>query len=260
MLPIILWWAQEPLRFSVGRSRKVVCMVSLWAIAVTATANRQIVHAEEQKATSPKVLREGTKVPPMIGRVVMAGRRWAFVPMDPAIERLGFQMVKQSDRNVKEAKSSQRSINRRLSSFTPSQSWPAVTLLSSRNTPGRSGSNHTAIRLVGQRSPDSAPNIQHPYGFKDSIAPPRPGSALEPRRLLSPVKFVNADRQGQDDDDDSAQEISWLLVENLVLERIVQAIRRDSSDNKWVVSGKTLEFFGENRMLAITAQRPRDER
>jgi hypothetical protein len=46
-----------------------------------------------------------------------------------------------------------------------------------------------------------------------------------------------------------------VVVENLMLQRIVEAIRADSSDDRWTVSGQVTEFFKENRLLIHTAQR-----
>jgi hypothetical protein len=47
----------------------------------------------------------------------------------------------------------------------------------------------------------------------------------------------------------------FVLVENLMLQRIVEAIRADSRDNSWLLSGEVTEFFQENRLLIRTAQR-----
>jgi hypothetical protein len=46
-----------------------------------------------------------------------------------------------------------------------------------------------------------------------------------------------------------------VVVENLMLQRIVEAIRADASDDQWTVSGEVTEFFKENRLLIHTAQR-----
>ena len=46
-----------------------------------------------------------------------------------------------------------------------------------------------------------------------------------------------------------------LIAENLMLQRIVQAIREDELDNLWQVTGRVTEYFGENRLTILTAQR-----
>lgn len=45
------------------------------------------------------------------------------------------------------------------------------------------------------------------------------------------------------------------LVENLVLQRMINAIRADSNDHTWTITAKVTEFFDENRLLLLTAQR-----
>lgn len=46
-----------------------------------------------------------------------------------------------------------------------------------------------------------------------------------------------------------------LITENLMLQRIVEAIREDEFDKSWEVTGKVTEYFGENRLTILTAQR-----
>ena len=46
-----------------------------------------------------------------------------------------------------------------------------------------------------------------------------------------------------------------LINENLMLQRIVQAITEDELDNAWQVTGQVTEYFGENRLTILTAQR-----
>ena len=46
-----------------------------------------------------------------------------------------------------------------------------------------------------------------------------------------------------------------LLAENLMLQRIVQAIREDELDNLWQLTGHVTEYFGQNRLTILTAQR-----
>jgi len=46
-----------------------------------------------------------------------------------------------------------------------------------------------------------------------------------------------------------------LITENLMLQRIVQAITEDELDTTWQVTGHVTEYFGENRLTILTAQR-----
>ena len=51
-----------------------------------------------------------------------------------------------------------------------------------------------------------------------------------------------------------------LIAENLMLQRIVQAIREDEVDNLWQITGWVTEYFGENRLTILTAQRGQAKR
>ncbi|MEM6688395.1 MAG: hypothetical protein AAF664_03145 [Planctomycetota bacterium] len=53
----------------------------------------------------------------------------------------------------------------------------------------------------------------------------------------------------------SADGQTIILVENLMLQQIVQAIRADAADRRWRVSGVYLEFFDENRLMILSAKR-----
>ena len=46
-----------------------------------------------------------------------------------------------------------------------------------------------------------------------------------------------------------------LITENLMLQRIVQAIKEDELDRSWQITGRVTEYFGENRLTILTAQR-----
>ncbi len=45
------------------------------------------------------------------------------------------------------------------------------------------------------------------------------------------------------------------VLENLALQRVVQMIQQDPSDNRWVISGVITEYFGENRVMVSMAVR-----
>lgn len=46
-----------------------------------------------------------------------------------------------------------------------------------------------------------------------------------------------------------------IVCENMMLQRVVEAIRVDASDDRWTISGEVTEFFGQNRLVIRTAQR-----
>lgn len=49
-----------------------------------------------------------------------------------------------------------------------------------------------------------------------------------------------------------------MLSENLMLQRIVEAIRVDSGDDHWTITGRITEFFEENRLIVLSAKRATD--
>ncbi len=53
----------------------------------------------------------------------------------------------------------------------------------------------------------------------------------------------------------SSEPSNRLLVENLALQRIVTAIKSDPNDNHWTITARATEFFDENRLIILTAQR-----
>jgi hypothetical protein len=46
-----------------------------------------------------------------------------------------------------------------------------------------------------------------------------------------------------------------IVTENLMLQRVVESIRADSSDDMWIVSGEVKEFFDDNVLMIRAAQR-----
>jgi len=66
----------------------------------------------------------------------------------------------------------------------------------------------------------------------------------------SALKEVNSSEVDQNNNEHIV-----LITENLMLQRIVQAIREDELDSLWQVTGRVTEYFGENRLTILTAQR-----
>lgn len=52
-----------------------------------------------------------------------------------------------------------------------------------------------------------------------------------------------------------SEPVQWMISENLMLQRVVEAIRIDPSDDRWTISGEVTEFFDQNRIIIRTAQR-----
>jgi hypothetical protein len=141
-------------------------------------------------------LREGTMIPPTAGRVVMLGRRWAFVPANQ-------ESAKPHDLVDLEAPFRTSTVSFHSKPRPTRLGAAATTIFGSSDSSGA-----TLIRNDGAVENDSASDLPH-----------------------------------------------LILVENLMLERIVEAIRADASDDRWLLSGEVTEFFTENRLLIRTAQR-----
>lgn len=156
-----------------------------------------------------KQLREGTLVPPTTGRMVMLGRRWAFV-------------VSEDDQ--------------------PTTDDP-----------------YLLDRQAGTIGTQSAPtNRPRPLGNARSLGSPQPlgrlGEFPQSNQLNS--QFDRRQQKASLSTPDKSRRM--IVSENLMLQRIVEAIRADGSDDRWMISGQVTEFFNENRLTIRTAQRAID--
>ncbi len=173
LLPLLFYWAQTPMHFSTSQRRILIAATALATflapLAIVSTSHlvlaadpfvrdaavdpaRQtgrdeaLANRDLPAGKRGRLLREGTRIPPTVGRVVLIGRRWAFVPA--------------SHDAAPEAK--------------------------------------------------SVPHLELPQ---------------------------------------------MVISENLMLQRIAEAIHVDSSDDSWTISGEIAEFFDSNRLIIVTAQR-----
>lgn len=227
------------MRFSIGRSRQLICMLSLWAISVAALPTTRNVIADEPMLTpqgsgqmganqisAAHVVREGTEIPLTQGRIAMLGRRWAFVPDQTSLLHKQLNGEKLNDvLGVKRGSPSK--LLRIVSKTEVIQKADRVLVPVGRTT--------YINRLIGPVTLVSTPNR---------------GSSSN--RLISSKSSV---RPSEHQDKRSLQANQLILAENLMLERIVDSIRSDVSDDRWILSGTINEFFGENRMVVTTAQR-----
>jgi hypothetical protein len=140
-------------------------------------------------------LREGTLIPPTPGRIVLIGRRWAFIP----------------DR------------------ADAAQSDPLAMTGELPATP-----------LPAASRPDST---SRPFGYRSS-GDPSVGGNVDPATPVNSPVGARGKPTGQ-----------MLISENLMLQRIAEAIREDAADDRWTVSGQVSEFFEQNRLIIRTAQR-----
>lgn len=217
LLPLILWWAHAPLRIAQGKLRVAIAAFVIVTIAISSgsaklsaedrfqygqrKANEQQHHLVLEESDDQHLLREGTTIPPTAGRIVMLGRRWAFVPAG----------TEKRDMNVNEL--TRRHISRR-------------SVVAFRSRASATKPRPTRLGMSSEKS-------------------------LRETRLAAAMALP-IEEEDQSTHLDLPQ---MMLAENLMLERIVQAIRADAADDRWSVSGEVTEFFGENRFIIRTAQR-----
>jgi hypothetical protein len=77
----------------------------------------------------------------------------------------------------------------------------------------------------------------------------------EQKQLPTRLASTKVEHTNEADQNEIAKLSQVLLSENLMLQRIVESIRVDASDDRWSVTGEVSEFMGENRLLIHTAQR-----
>lgn len=165
------------------------------------TENKQLVGTNGKNQNR---LREGTLVPPTIGRIELKGRRWEFVS----------DITRAQPEDVVETTPVEHGW---LVGFIPRSR-------ALRTAPSQSKRQRTLGR---QRTMQKTP---------------------KPAQTLASVP-ARVDKPGL------ALPTSIVLTENLMLQRIAEAIRENPSDDLWVISGEITEFFEENRLIIRTAQR-----
>jgi hypothetical protein len=211
LMLMIFWLARSPMRVSAGRLAATLAIIAAITISCGTQTTTAIAEDRYDRTKGPatfepavnnkhnaELLREGTLIPPTAGRIVMLGRRWAFIP---ASQELGTD-----DDLVKFGKDQVLSS---MVSFTRKQ-YPSRlgTASTSVSTSAYSKTGATLVRTESSK-----------------------GNTFE--TVLPQV----------------------LVVENLMLQRIADAIRTDGSDDRWTVSGEVTEYFNENQLLIRTAQR-----
>ncbi len=204
LLPMLIWYSRRTDPISIRDVQR--CLVVLLLTLFLLPNDPLMTQCQADQGTTPssddqarengnghQLLREGTRIAPTIGRVVMLGRRWVFIPTQ----------------------------NQEDDGDTVAQREAAVVraylVADSKGRGSRLGSKTPATALKR---------------FRTAAAP------LSEIGGASPVPFEQV-----------------MLQENLMLQRIVESIRADSTDDHWRISGKVTEFLGENRLSIEIAQR-----
>ncbi|SMP50093.1 hypothetical protein SAMN06265222_10334 [Neorhodopirellula lusitana] len=147
------------------------------------------------------VLREGTEVGPIRGRLVVRGQRWRFLVLDQ-------KALDESD------------VSKLLDGGLARQVLPR---------------HDTVLR----RDPANSSS--------------RAGNPLR----ANPLGSSGALNRGASNQQTAPQAIfdSMQVIENLMLDRIAEAISEDSNDDTWTITGRVTEFQNENRLMILTAYR-----
>lgn len=92
---------------------------------------------------------------------------------------------------------------------------------------------------------DGAPRaqVQPAEALREPVKLIREGSRVESRMMQ--VRSVGDNLTLETEDDKQVFE----ALENLALERVLQAVRADSGDKRWLVTGQVTEYRGRNFLL-----------
>ena len=243
LLPLLVLWAHAPMKFPKYMMRSLTVLVVLIAILSPVCLQNKASGAEgdlpDNRLRSDKMLaaadgnanqmrpakmREGTLVPQTVGRFVPAGRRWMFIP----------ESVVDATNDVVMA--------------NPDHTHPS-----------------RGIFQPVSASLHATPSGQSPFAFTEDGTIQNPlrssltgGEAAAPDHILvgQPEAMLPGPAPDPDPDPNNPIELSRVVVaENLMLQRIVEAIRIDGADDRWTVSGRLTEYFDENRLQLQTAER-----
>lgn len=107
----------------------------------------------------------------------------------------------------------------------------------------------------------SGPAQTSPTIREGTLIPPTTGKFVIVGRRWSFVPEPDAPVSGQGEQatenssTGTVMNFPILVVENLLLQRVVEAVRDDTIADRWSVTGRLTEFFGENRLILQTARR-----
>jgi hypothetical protein len=98
------------------------------------------------------------------------------------------------------------------------------------------------------------------WAFVPGKAPAGPASASAGLDATIATEPVGGDPSAPQPEKTQASKLpQMLVVENLMLQRMLDASPPGQTESRWVVTGEVTEFRGENRLWIRTAQRPQPE-
>ena len=185
--------------------------------------------------------REGTQVKEVRGRILRIGRRLAFVP----------------DASVR--KPSGSNAERRLDShtFASGGRWDGSSnkdmQRSDTNVPDAASST-SDLRSSTVTLEDRLRAGRLDVGNPDGSVGADPFRSGLRRNAGSPIDLFRSGGGGESASR-PAETSSWMLLENLMLERIDRSLREDPTDDRWTIGGLLTEFDEQNFLLIRWAQR-----
>ena len=193
LLSLLLWYSRRTEPLSLRDAQRCLAIILVTLFLLPADSSTPACQGQDIDAIGKKLLlREGTRIPSTTGRIVMVGRRWAFVPI---ADETKSEVVTEDELTVARA-------------YMITESQLRATRL------GSSGVDYGRNRFQTAATPLSELTRRLPAAFEQIT-----------------------------------------LQENLMLQRIVKAIRADATDDHWVISGEITEFLNENLLVIRLAQR-----
>jgi len=81
LLTLIVWYSRRSEPISIRDLQRLLAILLVTFCLLPSDTAMHSCNAEQMKPKGTQLLREGTRIPPTTGRIVMLGRRWAFVPV-----------------------------------------------------------------------------------------------------------------------------------------------------------------------------------
>ncbi len=220
LIPVILWWAHRPMRFAVGRARTATgATLIVFVTLSTISASTLVAEDRYGRESSSTDSSRNDRVPPIASGFVLLREGSQIPPTAGRIVLMGRRWV-----------------------FLAATGPDIHDKSTAAALPGGSD-GADARRLFGEvafvstsPSGDARPSDVRPSDVRSSDV--RPGEPYA----------------GQASSGDG-KSMQIVLTENLNLQRIIEALRSDPADENWIISGQISEFFAENRLTVLTAQR-----
>jgi hypothetical protein len=224
LLTLILWWARAPMRFFDGRLRTAIAIVAIVILAFPCGTVTPSCIADDRFNADPG--------------------RSALVSTGDAKQKRPGSLPKNQQR-LREGTLVPQTVGRIL---LRGRRWEFVSETArSRADDAVAATNQRRTWLVGFQPPARSTH-QPPARPTQLGSSTRTTGIMDRAETLASVPAAEKARG-------PALPMSIILTENLMLQRVAEAIRANPSDDQWVVSGEITEFFDENRLIIRTAQR-----